>query len=302
MTSLWVLIGLIIGAISVSILGAAFSVLGLADLFSGAVLSVILMSSALEFSKFFIAAYLHQGWPRLRWIFKTYLLVSVVVLSVITSMGIFGYLSGAYQEASSKLESENIKLASLQAEHLRYTGEIDRLNKSIDEIPATRISKKMRARTEAEPVIAKLNEQIAKVAQQTTEAELHIIEVKKRVGPLIYIAKAFNTDIDTIVKYLILVFVLVFDPLAICMVIAVSESFASRQRRTVRKSSSPEAAVAAGPMPVHATPLADAPVSVPLPETTVAESIDTATTSEVKPQPEDDVIRMRFAPDKKKVI
>ena len=285
MTSLWVLIGLIIGATGVSGLGAAFSVFGLADLFSGAALSVILMSSALEFSKFFIAAYLHQAWPRLRWIFKTYLFVSVVVLSLITSMGIFGYLSSAYQEASSKLETENIKLASLKAEHLRYTGEIDRLNKSIDEIPATRISKKMKARTEVEPVIAKLNEQIAKVAQQTTEAELHIIEVKKRVGPLIYIAKAFNTDIDTVVKYLILVFVLVFDPLAICMVIAVSESLASRPRGAQRNN--------------VATP---APSSTPTPVQIAEPAEPPASNGASAPLLEDDVIRMRFAPDKKKVI
>lgn len=296
MTSIWVLIGLIIGAIGVSGLGAAFSVLGLADLFSGAVISVILMSSALEFSKFFIAAYLHQAWPRLRWVFKTYLFVAVVVLSLITSMGIFGYLSSAYQESSSKLETENIKLASLKAEHLRYSGEIDRLNKSIDEIPATRISKKMKARTEAEPVIAKLNEQIAKVAQQTTEAELHIIEVKKRVGPLIYIAKAFNIDIDTVVKYLILVFVLVFDPLAICMVIAVSESLQSRQRG---KSAPHVPASQTSPMPVAVSPT---PTSTPKVEEAVVSNAEPVTAPRPPLQAEEDIIRMRFAPDKKKVI
>lgn len=262
MTSLWCLSGLIVGAFSVSILGAAFSIFGLADLFTGAVLSVMVMAGALEFSKFFIAAYLHQAWGRLRWVFKSYLFISVVVLSLITSMGIFGYLSAAYQESTAKLETENIKLTSIKNEQARYTAEIERLNRSIDEIPATRITKKMQARKEAEPAIAELQAKITKLSTQLTDAELHIVDVKKRVGPLIYIAKAFNLDIDTVVKYLILVFVAVFDPLAICMIIAVSESLLSRQKA---KQPQPQAVAqqvyAVSPMPVPVATAAEADVN-----------------------------------------
>lgn len=290
MTSLWCLSGLIVGAFAVSVLGAAFSIFGLADLFTGAVVSVMIMAGALEFSKFFIAAYLHQAWGRLRWVFKTYLFVSVVILSLITSMGIFGYLSAAYQESTAKLETENIKLASIKNDQARYTAEIDRLNRSIDEIPASRITKKMQVRKEAEPVIAELKTKINALAAQLTEAELHIVDVKKRVGPLIYIAKAFNVDIDSVVKYLILVFVTVFDPLAICMIIAVSESLESRQKAKLKAQTQSQTPYVA-PTVVPTEPMADV---IPVAQTTPAVAPIEAAADVVN---ED--IHMRFAKDKK---
>lgn len=297
MTSMWVLIGLIVSAVAVSGLGAAFSIFGLAALFSSAALSVILMSAALEFAKFFIAAYLHQAWPRLRWLFKSYLSIAVVILSLITSMGIFGYLSGAYQQSSAKLEAANIKLNSLKSEQTRLTTDIDRINKSIEEIPANRISKKMNARAEAEPIIAKLSERIAKISQEMTAAELEIVDVKTHVGPLIYIAKAFDKDIDTVVKYLILVFVSVFDPLAICLVIAVSESLLSRQRKTPRKPVPQENTLPhAAPQAVQSetTPFPDSQPFAPADEKTDADSAAAKAENT-------DTIQMRFAKDKKVV-
>jgi len=301
---MWVLIGLIVSAIAVSGLGAAFSIFGLAALFSSAALSVILMSAALEFAKFFIAAYLHQAWPRLRWLFKSYLSIAVVILSLITSMGIFGYLSGAYQQSSSKLEAANIKLNSLKSEQTRLSTDIERINKSIEEIPANRISKKMNARAEAEPIIAKLSERIAKISQEMTAAELEIVDVKTHVGPLIYIAKAFDKDIDTVVKYLILVFVSVFDPLAICLVIAVSESLISRQRKTPRKpvpqqeNSSPLPQAAPQVAQAETTPF---PGSQPFASAENTDSSISATASTEEKAENTDTIQMRFAKDKKVV-
>ena len=295
MTSLWCLTGLIVGAFAVSILGAAFSIFGLADLFTGAVMSVMIMAAALEFSKFFIAAYLHQAWGRLRWVFKSYLFISVVVLSLITSMGIFGYLSAAYQESTAKLETENIKLTSIKNEQARYSTEIDRLNRSIDEIPASRITKKMQARKEAEPVVAELQAKIAKLSAQLTEAELHIVDVKKRVGPLIYIAKAFNVDIDSVVKYLILVFVTVFDPLAICMIIAVSESLESRYKAKLQKEWEEK-------QPKQSMPVSTIAPVVPMPQP-VPEQVYTPPSVPPMAVAEEEInhedIHMRFAKDKK---
>lgn len=225
MVQLWVLIGLIASAISVSALGAAFSIVGLGKLFSGAFLAVWVMAGALELSKFMIAAYLHQVWKRLNVLFKTYLTIATVTLSIITSMGIFGFLSDAYQESAMNLEAEEIKLTALQEEKVRNENEINRINKSIDEIPADRVSRKIMARDEAAPLLEDLGKDQARIATELKDANLKILEVKQKVGPLIYISKAFGVDIDTIVKYLIMLFVFVFDPLAICLVIAVSDVF-----------------------------------------------------------------------------
>lgn len=229
MVALWCIIGLIVSTVFVSILGAAFSVFGLGQLFSGATLAVSLMAGSLELSKFMVVAYLHQTWWRHRIIFRSYLTVAVIVLSCITSMGIFGFLSNAYQSASTILDAENIKLSSLKSDQQRNLDEIARINHSVDEIPANRITKRLQARKDAEAAIENLNHEGERIAHAITDANLKILEVKKKIGPLVYISRALNAEIDVVVKYLILVFVFVFDPLAICLVIAVSDALKSRQ-------------------------------------------------------------------------
>ena len=255
MVATWVVLGLIISAISVSTLGAAFSIFGLRDLFSGAALSVILMASALELAKFTLAAYLHQRWQNLNVIFKSYLVGAVAILSIITSMGIYGHLSNAYQSASAVLEAEQLKLAALQSQLDRHTNEITRLNHTIDEIPASRVTKRIEARKEIEPAIAELNKNVATVAGQIDLSNLKVLEVKQKVGPLIYISKAFKVDIDNVVKYLILLLVLVFDPLAISLVIASSEAMLARSRKDtvaqpVVAANAPTPLTAVPPIPV----------------------------------------------------
>lgn len=231
MISLWITIGLIIAAACVSTLGAFFSIVGLGALFSGATVSVWLMAGSLEFAKFVLAAYLHQTWKFLNPLFKTYMTTSVIILSTITSLGIFGYLSDAYQSASTVLEAENIKLENIKKQQEAFESEIDRLNYSVEEIPDDRITKKLKARELIEPKILDLNNKIQINEKLITQANLQILDVKKKVGPLIFISKNFNVDIDVVVRYLIFIFVAVFDPLAICLVIASTFSLESRKSR-----------------------------------------------------------------------
>jgi hypothetical protein len=249
MVQLWVLVCLILSAFSVSILGAWFSILGIGKLFAGAVLAVSLMAAALELAKFTIAAFLHQAWQRVNILIKTYMIVSVVILSGITSMGIFGFLSDAYQEASSILEGESIRLESLKNEKLRLEQEVVRINNAVEEIPANRISRKMQARAEAEPLILNLKQKLETVNNSLTTANLKILDVKNKVGPLIYIAKLFNVDVDTCVKYLIIALVGVFDPLAICLVVAVSFTLALRKNPALHPEQKPVAQGNAAPPP-----------------------------------------------------
>jgi hypothetical protein len=230
MVAIWVIIGLIVSAACVSALGAAFSVVGLGALFSGAMLAVWAMAGSLEFSKFVLAAYLHQRWKELNILFRAYLVFAVVVLSLITSMGIFGFLSDAYQSSSHEIEEVNIKIANLRSQQKLNEAEIARLNKAIDEIPDSRVSKKIKARAESEPRISALTKESEEIDRKIGTANLKLHEIKKKIGPLVYIARATNKDIDTIVTYLILVFVIVFDPLAICLVIATSEAIEARRR------------------------------------------------------------------------
>ena len=225
----WFYIGsLAFSAVFVSLLAATFSISGLAKLFSGSALAVILMGASLEIAKFVAAAFLHRVWSHLNALYKTYMLTAVVVLSLITSMGIFGFLSDAYQSSSADLNNYTIRFEALKAERQRLTDQIDRLNKQIEEIPANRITKRAELRKENEPLIKELFGKDEKAAGEQRDMELKIVEVKNKVGPLIYIARAFNQDLDTVVKWLILVFVSVFDPLAICLVIATGEALRMR--------------------------------------------------------------------------
>lgn len=273
--SLWITIGLIISAASVASLGAYFSIVGLGALFSGAAMAVFLMAGSLEFAKFTLAAYLHQTWKNLNKIYRGYLTFAIVVLSVITSLGIFGFLSDAYQSASTVLEAENIKLSSIKSQQKLISDEIARLNRSIDEIPAARISKRLAARAEIEPVIKDLTKKFSDGDKGITAANLTILEVQKKVGPLMYISRSFKMDIDSVVKYLILIFVSVFDPLAICLVIASTHAIETRRHAKVVVA---EAAPAPVPSP--------SPQPVPVQVNPAA--------LEAKSEPDDIIVQMNF--------
>lgn len=226
--SVWIIVGLIISAICVSSLGAYFSIIGIGSLFSGAMVAVWLMAGSLELSKFVLAAYIHQRWNEMAKTFKYYLTFAIVVLSCITSMGIFGFLSDAYQSASSAINAEQIRVDTIKNQQKMTQAEIDRLTKAIDEVPDARISRKMKLRAELEPTISQLTKKMADLEQSLSDKSVAMIDIQKKVGPLMYISRSFNVNIDTVVKYLILVFVMVFDPLAICLVIATTQALTSR--------------------------------------------------------------------------
>ncbi len=289
MVSLWITIGLIVATLCVSTLGATFSVMGLGALFSGALLAVWAMAASLELAKFMLAAYVHQRWVQLNLIYKSYLVFAIVVLSIITSMGIFGFLSDAYQSTTTLIDAENVKLVTQQSLENNNKAEIARLNKAIEEIPVTRISKRLKARAEMEPTILAITKQNELIEQEIGRSQLRMIEIKKKVGPLIYIARAFGMEIDSVVKYLTLILVTVFDPLAICLIIAMSQALDSRKRKqTDSVVTTVVAATASTPSMVNPEPVTPAPSE---PATDIASY-------------QDDVIQMRFADETndKKVI
>ncbi len=289
MISLWITIGLIIAATSVSTLGAYFSIVGIGALFSGALIAVCLMAGALEFAKFVLAAYLHQTWKRVNIALKMYMTFAIVVLSFITSIGIYGFLSDAYQSTSLVLEGETVKLENFKKQSELATSEIDRLQYSIEEIPENRVTKRLEARKAIEPRILELNKKVEDNEKEVTSANLKILDVKKKVGPLIYIAKALNVSIDQTVKYLILVFVLVFDPLAICLVIASTFALDTRRRPHLYVDKEEQELEKAMFSEKSAPVAAEKPV-VKIPDPIV----QPAAVSELKPNDDEIIVQMNF--------
>lgn len=203
---------------------AFFSVFGLSKLFAGATLSVIVMASSLEIAKLVGASFTYRYWNRINKLMKTYMLVGVITLVGITSAGIFGFLSNAYQGATIEFEKQSTTLI-YKEDRLEQLEEDktflkDELEQSIASLPDNYITAKRKIREEYNPKVLELNDQILNIKQEIGDLKTSLIETGVDVGPAIYLARAFDTDVDTVVKFFILILIFVFDPMAVILIIA----------------------------------------------------------------------------------
>jgi len=203
---------------------AFFSVFGLSKLFAGATLSVIFMASSLELAKLVTAAYLYRYWPVINRFMKTYLLVGVITLILITSAGIFGFLSNAYQGATIEFEKQSTtllykedRLEQLEEDKVYLK---DELSQAVNSLPDNFPTAKRLLREEYNPKVLELNDMILGIKQEIGDLKVGLIETGVDVGPAIYLARVFGTDIDTVVKFFIFILIFVFDPMAVSLVIA----------------------------------------------------------------------------------
>jgi len=248
-------------ALSVSASAAFYSVSGLSKLFAGAEFAVILMAGSLEFAKLVTASLLYQYWDTINKTLRTYLSIATIILVLITSMGIYGFLSAAYQETYSKLSVvENQKgfiqqkIDFYQNDVNRYDTEIERISSNIStlsnakassiQIRDTTVSGGFRqsiSTTELRMAQSRINieEENRKLAQQKRiissdslqKFQLQVLEldnnteVAGELGPLQYLSSLTGTSMDKIINVLLLIIIFVFDPLAISLVIASNFAF-----------------------------------------------------------------------------
>jgi len=213
-----------LSALLIAVSAAFFSVFGLSKLFSGAALSVVIMAGSLEFGKIVGASFLYRYWDKINNLLKIYMTVGVVTLVLITSAGIFGYLSNAYQGATIQFEKQTTtlfykedRLVQLEEDKVYLK---DELEQSIASLPENYITAKRNLREEYNPKVLAVNDEILKIKQEIGDLKVSLVETGVDVGPAIYLAKVFNTDIDTVVKFFIFILIFVFDPMAISLVIA----------------------------------------------------------------------------------
>jgi arsenate reductase-like glutaredoxin family protein len=235
------LVGL--SAIVVAGCAAYFSVTGLGVLFAGASLSVMVMAGALEFAKLVAATYLKQQWDVIKGFNKWYLAISVATLMLITSAGIFGYLSNAFQQQNLELQKVERDISVYQSqitkndtEIARYTTQLNNqqnirnsqesnLSKQIDKDKSTsRVTQMIKT---ADKEITAVSKRIDELTIQNNVALDSInsiknnnIQLEREVGGFRFVAEAFNVPLNDVVKFFILIIVLVFDPLAIALIIA----------------------------------------------------------------------------------
>ena len=215
-----------VGLSALLIAGSAafFSVFGLSKLFAGATLSVIVMAGSLEFGKIVGASFLYRYWNTISNWLKIYMTVGVVTLVGITSAGIFGFLSNAYQGATINFEKQSTtllykedRLDQLEEDKVYLKEELEQ---SIASLPDNYITAKRKLREEYNPKVLQLNDEILKTKQEVGDLKVALVETGVDVGPAIYLARVFNTDIDTVVKFFIFILIFVFDPMAVSLVIA----------------------------------------------------------------------------------
>jgi len=234
MNWLKVLVGL--SAIIIAGCAAYFSVTGLGVLFAGASTSVIVMASSLELAKLVAATYLKQKWNDIGGFNKWYLTLSVGVLMLITSAGIFGYLSNAFQAQSLQLQQVDREIEVHQTKIDQNTTQITQLSTQISEFNSnqgkiidggTVNSRLLRSIDARDKEISKINDKIS-VLQEENAAETEKInqikianlDLEKEVGGFRFVAEAFDVELKNVVKFFILLIVIVFDPLAVALIIA----------------------------------------------------------------------------------
>jgi hypothetical protein len=225
-----------VGLAALLVAGSAafYSVSGLSKLFSGATLAVIIMAGSLEFAKLVSASFLYRYWTKVNTWLKYYMVVGVVTLVLITSAGIFGFLSNAYQGATVSFEKESTALLYKEdrldqlSEDKKFLKE--ELEAAVAELPENYRTAKRKLREEYQPKINQINEDMMNLKQEVGELKIALIETGVDVGPAIYLARVFNTDVDTVVQFFIFILIFVFDPMAIALVIAYNIAMVNRQQ------------------------------------------------------------------------
>ena len=248
-------------ALSVSGSAAFYSVSGLSKLFAGASMEVIIMAGSLEVAKLVIASLLYQYWDTINKALRTYLTVATIILVLITSMGIYGFLSAAYQDTYRQLTIKENQVSFLdqkkqfyEKDVTRYDTELERISNNISTLSnAKATSIQVRDTTSSTGLRSTVSTAELRLSQKRIEVEeenrkevqvkrevaadslqkyqLKILdlennaEVAGELGPLQYLSGLTGISMDKIINYLLLVIIFVFDPLAISLVVAANFAF-----------------------------------------------------------------------------
>lgn len=251
-----------LSALSVSASAAFYSVTGLSKLFAGASTEVLVMAGSLEVAKLIIASLLYQYWNTINKTLRTYLILACTFLVLITSAGIYGFLSAAYQETAALAGNIDAQIALVETkrDNVRdqltvYNEEKSTINGAVSDlrsglsnnviqykdpetgeiITTTSSSTRRALEKQLDQAIdrqTEINTRIDNLNQQLFDYETEIVEIKSRseigseLGPLKYLAGLTGLGMDKIINYLLLIIIFVFDPLAISLVVAANFAFA----------------------------------------------------------------------------
>lgn len=242
------LLSTILSALFISVCAAYYSIVGLSKTFVGAYTEVMVMASSLEASKLIIASILQNYWKELNKALRTYLVAAIIVLILITSAGIYGFLTSAYQKTSRDLYSLNTKTEMLEERKNRFEKnkedylkerelileDLSNLRSISSNTVNTRNSRNSyqvenrhvtKQISSLEERIEKVNQNIDVSNDSINSIESKILELKvgnevsAEIGPLMYVSSLLGISLDRVINYFVLIIIFVFDPLAICLVL-----------------------------------------------------------------------------------
>jgi hypothetical protein len=289
---------MLLAALSLAATAAYYSVYGISKLFTSQATAVIIMASILEASKLITATYLERFWNTIHWIRKIYLLAAMIILMGITSLGIYGFLVSAYQDTAYKMQSldkvvevEQTKQLRFKEQSSRVASEREMLNTNINELTkglsnniitytdrngnvSTTTSGATRKALEAQlensttrltQLIDRestLNDSIAAIDMRILDLQTNS-DITAEIGPLRYIASISGKSVDQVVNWFILLFIVVFDPLAIILLISANKLLGkgddeeSKAERVKAPTPSPDPISNPQPEGVGTNPIAD---------------------------------------------
>mgnify|MGYP003344389829 CR=1 FL=1 len=245
-------------AFSLAASAAYYSVFGLSKLFSSQATAVIILASTMEISKLITASYLHRYWSQITKLMRVYLTTAVIILMMITSLGIYGFLASSYQDTAYRLQNLDTVVKNYETKRTRFqtqltatTQEKQAVDKNVVQLTLALSNNQNRyvdangnqiVKTDAAnrkayekqlDISTQRLEQLTKretaLSDSVTAIDLRITDlqttstVAAEVGPLKYIAKITGKSMDTVVNWLIIMLILVFDPLAIILLISANK-------------------------------------------------------------------------------
>ena len=254
----------LVAAFSLAASAAYYSVFGLSKLFASQATAIIILASTLEISKLITASYLHRYWSEITKLMRVYLTTAVIILMAITSLGIYGFLASSYQDTAYRLQNLETIVANQETKRNRFQTQLDvvtrekqAVDKNVMQLTSALSNNQNRyvdakgnqiVKTDAGnrkayekqldismQRLQELTKRETALSDSVTAIDLKITDlqtssaVASEVGPLKYIAKITGKSMDTVVNWLIIMLILVFDPLAIILLISANKALQNKQ-------------------------------------------------------------------------
>lgn len=277
---------------------AYFSVLGLAAMFAAAYWPVVIMGGSLELGKLVAASFVYRTWASTGFLMKTYLISAILILMVITSLGIFGFLSKGYGESTQLLQQVEFTTEAKQREVAQVDDRLAQINRIIEEVPNNYVTKRIELQREYAPEVDELEAKRAELREEMAELRHQKMEADAHIGPIIYVAEMFGVPTQEAVKFFIFALIIVFDPMAVVLTLATNHAIEQWQQKRAQRlaekrehelamahekhaNAAPEAPAgpeagkgSAGPVPLWQVsgPLAAEPAPAPAPASRTADA------------------------------